>query len=270
MLYVNAPAGPDAVALRREQVARKKAGIDAPWLNATAAKQAMATDTAGAVRLRDAFEYDPVRAALALAGGAQAAGARVYEGSRVLRTKFTRKEATVLLAGGRIRTRGVFVATGEPGTLFGQLRRHVRRLEGFAVATHPLTAAMKREVGPREGVLTEGLAEPHWLRWLPDDRILFAGALSKPAPERLLGKVLQRTAQLMRAVGPYPAMYRRPPGGGTFRWSRPCGCPDRPSPELHFHFFALARWHGDSLAGQRRRGPAERSRKDDEGQFRHL
>jgi glycine/D-amino acid oxidase-like deaminating enzyme len=281
-LFINAPTAADAAVLKREQAARKKAGIDAPWLTAAVARQALATDTAGAIRLKDAFEYDPVRAALALAGAAQAKGARVFERSPVRRTKFTRKDAMVMLSAGKIRARGVFVATGEPGALFGQLRRHVRRMEGFVVATHPLSAAMKREIGQRSGVMTESSANPHWLRWLSDGRILFGGALGKPAPARLLDKVLvQRTAQLMYELSVrYPAMSGLPAAWG---WNMPVVTtadtlpwigPHRNYP---FHFFALALgWHGDSLAWLAARAAARHfkgeSRREDEalGFLRHL
>lgn len=281
-LFINAPTAADAAVLKRDQAARRKASIDAPWLTAAMARKALDTDTAGAIRLKGAFEYDPVRAALALAGAAQAKGARVFERSPVRRTKFTRKDAMVMLSAGRIRARGVFVATGEPGSLFGQLRRHVRRMEGFVVATHPLTAEMKRDIGQRSGVMTESSPNPHWLRWLPDSRILFGGALGKPEPARQLDKALvQRTAQLMYELSVrYPAISGLPAAWG---WNMPVVTtadtlpwigPHRNYP---FHFFALALgWHGDSLAWLAARAAARHfkgeSRREDEalGFLRHL
>lgn len=281
-LYINAATPADAALLRREQAARKKAGIDAPWLSAAVAKQALNTDTAGAIRMKDAFEYDPVRAALALAAAAEAKGARIFERSTVRRTTFTRKDATVVLAGGKIRTKGIVVATGEPGQVFGQLRRHTRRMEGFAVATHPLTAQMRRDIGRRSGVMTEASPDPHWLRWLPDDRILFAGALTRPVAPRLIEKTLvQRTAQLMYELSVrYPGMSGLPAAWG---WNMPVvSTPDGlpwigPHRNYPFHFFALALgWHGDSLSWQAARAAVrffrgEARREDDAlGFLRHL
>jgi glycine/D-amino acid oxidase-like deaminating enzyme len=253
-LAINAATMEDAVALRREQSARKKAGVDAPLLTARAARAALTTDSAGAIRLREAFDYDPVRAALGLAAAAQAKGARIFERSSVRRTRFTRKDAQVALPDGAIRTRGVLVATGEPGALFGQLRRHVRRAEGYAVVTHPLAAAMRREVGARQGVLTEVGPSPHWLRWLPDDRILFCGAVGPPVNDRKSGKVLvQRTGQLMYELSVrYPAISGLP---AAWAWSTPVvSTPDGlpwigPHRNYPHHFFGLAMgWHGDPLA----------------------
>lgn len=253
-LIINAPLAEAAAQLRRERAIRKRAGVDAPWLNAQAARAATGTESGGAIRLRDSFAFDPVRAALGLAGAAEAKGARIFERSPVRRTRFTRKHAIVVAAtGSRVRTRGVFVATGEPGALFGQLRRHVRRLEGFAVVTHPLNAAMRRETGPHDAVITEAGPSPHWLRWLTEDRALFAGALAKPVPSRQLERTLvQRTAQLMYELSVrYPAISGLPAAWG---WNTPVvttldGLPwIGPHRNYPHHFFALALgWHGDSL-----------------------
>ena len=253
-LYINAAGAAEAAGLRREQAARKAAGLDAPWLNARAAQHALRLESAGAMHLHGAFEFDPVRAALGLAAAAAGKGARVFERSVVKRTRFTRKDALVVLSSGSIRTRGVVVATGEPGTLFGQLRRHVRRADGYVIVTHPLLAAMRREAEGQRTLMTEAGPDPHWLRWLPDDRILFAGALGAPVNERQQTKVLvQRTAQLMYELSVrYPAISGLPAAWG---WSVPIvTTPDGlpwigPHRNYPHHFFVLATgWHGDGLA----------------------
>jgi glycine/D-amino acid oxidase-like deaminating enzyme len=253
-LLINARTDDEAAALRKEQAARKAAGLDAPWLAPPAARQALSSDSEGALRLRDAFTFDPVRAALGLAVAADKKGARIFERSLVTRTRFTRKDATVVVEGARILTRGVVVATGEPGALFGQLRRHVHRLEGFAVATHSLPAAMRREVGAAGSIVTEAGEASHWMRWLPEDRLLFAGATGAPVHPRIIGKALvQRTGQLMYELSVrYPAISGLP---AAWAWNLAVvstfdGLPwigaHRNYPH---HFFALAfGWHGDGLA----------------------
>ncbi len=252
-LYIHAAAGTDAIRLRREQAARKGAGLDAPWIVPRAAKAALGLDSAGAIRLGGAFEFDPVRAALGLANAAASKGARVFERSAVRRTRFTRRDAQVLLADGSIRTRGIVVATGQPGALFGQLRRHVRMAAGFVVVTHPLLAAMRREAGSRKALITEAGPSPHWLRWLPEDRILFAGALSAPIkPRQQKTVIVQRTAQLMYELSVrYPSISGLPAAWG---WTVPVvTTPDGlpwigPHRNYPHHFFVLATgWHGDGL-----------------------
>lgn len=253
-LLTNARTDEDAAALRKEQAARKAAGVDAPWLTPPAARRVLSSESEGAIRLRDAFTFDPVRAALGLAAAAEKKGARLFERSPVTRTRFTRKDATVVVEGARILTRGIVVATGEPGSLFGQLRRHVHRQDGFAVATHTLPAAMRREVGASNSLVTEPGDTPHWMRWLPENRLLFAGAAGAPVNARMLDKALvQRTGQLMYELSVrYPAISGLPAAWG---WSLPVvSTPDGlPWIGAHrnypHHFFALAfGWHGDGLA----------------------
>lgn len=253
-LVVNARGAEDAQALRREQAARRDAGVPAPWLPAPSAVAEIGTDSAGALIERDAFVYDPVRAALALAAAAASNGARIFERSAVSRTRFTRKHADVILPAGAIRTRGVIVATGEPGAVFRQLRRHVRQATGYAVVTEPWSAAMRKEAGRRSAILTEAGVDPHWMRWLADDRVLFAGAVSAPVGSRQRDKsVIQRTGQLMYELSVrYPAISGLP---AKWAWDVPVATTEDglpwigPHRNYPFHFFALAfGWHGDALA----------------------
>jgi len=253
-LVINSRTPEDAAALRREQAARREAGVPAPWIAGPAATAETGTDSAGALLEREAFVFDPVRAALALTTAAAAKGARIFERSAVKRTKFTRKHADVILDGGSIRTRGVIVATGEPGALFKQLQRHVRQETGYVVVTEPWSAAMRKEAGRRSAVITESGPNAHWMRWVSDDRVLFAGGRSTPAAPRLRDKsVIQRTGQLMYELSlRYPAISGLP---ARWAWDVPVvsttdGLPwIGPHRNYPFHFFALAfGWHGDSLA----------------------
>jgi len=204
--------------------------------------------------LLDAGLYDPVRATLGFAKAATERGARVFERSLVKRTKFTRKEAEVVLEHGTVRTHGVVVATGEPGAIVGQLRRHVRRSTGYVVVTRALTAPMRRETGERRSILTEVGESPHWVRWLPDGRALMAGALSRPLQARQRDKALvQRTAQLMYELAlRYPVIAGLPAEWG---WDVPIVTTADGLPwvgthrNYPFHFFAFGfGWHGDALA----------------------
>ena len=182
-------------------------------------------------------------------------GAKIFEQSAVRRTTFTRKYADVILKDATIRTTGIVVATGEPGTVFSQLRRHVRRATGYAVVTEPLSAPMRREAGKRAAIVTEAAEQNRpWLRGLSEDRLMFAGGLSSMPATRLRDTLLkQRTAELMYELSVrYPAI-----SGLPARWAwetevvtavdgLPWIGPHRNYP---FHFFSMAfGWHGDSLA----------------------
>jgi glycine/D-amino acid oxidase-like deaminating enzyme len=253
-LLINSHSIEQTALLRREQSSRKDVGFEAPWLAAQAARTELGTESTGAIRLQDAALYDPVRATLGFANEAVERGARIFERSPVKRTKFTRKEAEVVLENGTVRTYGIVVATGEPGAIASQLRRHVRRSTGYAVVTRPLTAPMRRETGERRSILTEAGESPHWVRWLSEDRALIGGALSRPLHVRQREKALvQRTAQLMYEFALlYPVIAGLP---AQWSWDVPIVTTADGMPWIGthrnypFHFFAFGfGWHGDPLA----------------------
>lgn len=248
-------ATPDAAArLTKEHSARKAAGLAAPWLRPAALEAEIGTSTAGGLRLAEAATIDPVRTAIGFLKAAEEAGARVFEKSPVKRTRFTRTSATVVLADAAIATRGIYVATGRPGSLFPQLRRHVREFEAYTVVTEPLTAAMRRETGSRATLIGEAGVDAHWLRWLKDERALFSGAPGPVvAPRRRDAVLVQRTGQLMYELSlRYPVMSGLP---AKWSWSVPVvtttdGLPwIGPHRNHPFHYFALALgWHGEAMA----------------------
>jgi gamma-glutamylputrescine oxidase len=253
-LVINARTSEEAKWLRREQVARRDAGVPTPWLPAASAGAAIGTESAGALRLGDGFVFDPVRASLGLAASAEAKGAEIFEKSPVRRTRFTRKYADVILGTGAIRTGLVYVATGGPGALFASLRRHVREEDAYVVVTEPLNAAMRRETGRRSTVVTEVGDSPHWLRWLSDNRAVFAGSRGKPVPIRQRDRaVVMHTADLMYELSVrYPTISGLP---AAFGWRVPVVSTADGLPwigahrNFPFHFFAVAfGWHCEALA----------------------
>lgn len=253
-LVVNAPFTNDADLLKKEASARKAIKLEAAWITPEASRDTLATETQGAMRLHDAFVLHPIKATLGLAEAARAKGTRIFEQSAVRKTTFTRKDATVVLSGATITTRGVVVATGRPGPVFHQLDRHVRSARGYVVVTEPLTPAMRKLVGTRGALQTEGTESPRFLRWLPGNRALFAGLTGAeiPVAQRAVA-VKQRANQLMYELSlRYPDISGLPP---AFGWDLPIvttvdGLPwVGPHRNYPFHFFALAfGWHGEAWA----------------------
>ena len=110
--------------LKREQKARREAGIDAPLLNARAISGELGFR--GARRHPGAGRRDDRSVPRGRRSGARRGRARraIFERSPVTRITFGRRDADVHTAGGRIRTARVVVATGGPTALFKGLRRH--------------------------------------------------------------------------------------------------------------------------------------------------
>lgn len=206
-LLICAPDAAGTKQLRREYQARRDAGLDHSWLTAGALQRASSTGFSGAIRTRG-FGIDPFRACLGLAAAAAGRGAVLFERSPVTRIHARAKLVEVSTASGIVRAEAVVIATGAPLGDLRALRRHFRREQGYAVVTEPLRAAVRRELGKRDAALRDSHHPPHFLRWLKDDRVLFAGADQEPIAERSLPKALvQRTGQLMYELSLiYPAI----------------------------------------------------------------
>jgi len=244
--------GPDAERrLKREYHARRDAGLDLTWLNKAAVRRESALDADGALRT-DGMALDPYRACVGLAAAAQARGAAIHEGTRVRRIRFGRKSAQVICESGAITADTVLVATGSPTDFLGALRRHFTSSDVYAVVTEQMPAAVRRETGRRAAALRDTQTPPHVLRWMKEDRVLFAGADQPPMASRLRDKaVAQRAMQLMYELSTlYPTISGLQP---AWAWSvaqsesadaLPIIGPHRNFPH---HFFSLG--HGRHGAG---------------------
>jgi glycine/D-amino acid oxidase-like deaminating enzyme len=190
---------PDQAArLRREQKARRAAGLDAALLNGRAVLADVAVTAAAAIRSRHCATFDPYRATLALAAAAAERGAQLFERTPVTRITFTRKHAVVTTTGGAIKTRRVIVATGRPTALFKGLQRHFWFRTRYMALTAPVPARIRKQLGRRAAVVRDTAAPPHMIRWLDDERLLVNGADGEAGSDRQREKVLiQRTGQLM-------------------------------------------------------------------------
>ena len=193
--------------LRREQSARRNAGVDASWITPASATREAALESGGAIRTHG-VAMDPYRACLGLVAAAAERGALLHEGSAVRRIKASSRHVDVTTAWGSVRARSVIVATAAPIQDLRGLRRHLTPTLLYGVVTQPLPAAVRKQVG-RRAVAVEDAGEPHRLmRWLPDDRALIRGGRQTEVPSRLRDRSLvQRTGQLMYELSLlYPAI----------------------------------------------------------------
>jgi glycine/D-amino acid oxidase-like deaminating enzyme len=193
--------------LKREYQARRDAGLDVTWLNGSALKREAAIDGDGALKTHGSV-FDPYRACVGLAAAAAARGAEIFERTDVRRVRAGRKAVQIKTASGVITADAVVVATGAPIDDLRALRRHFVAREAYLVATQPLPAAVRRQVGKRASVLRDSAVPPHVLRWAKDDRVIFSGADQPPTPPRAKEKTLmQRAGQLMYELSTlYPAI----------------------------------------------------------------
>ena len=184
--------------LKKEQKARRDAGLEAPFLNARTIRGEVALEAAAGLRAKDTATLDPYRACLGLARAAEERGAILFEGSPVRRIRFNRKIADVFTANGSIRTSRVVVATGMPTPLHRSLARHFWFHHAFLALTEPLPARVRRQLGRGEAVIRDSAAPSHLVRWVGEDRLLVSGADASALPVRQRDKmVVQRTGQLM-------------------------------------------------------------------------
>jgi glycine/D-amino acid oxidase-like deaminating enzyme len=203
--------------LSREYQARRDAGLEQSWLKPAALKRETAVDSDGAIRTQG-FSFDPYRACIGLAAAAVSRRATLYERSPVRRIRAGRKGVQISTASGTLKAEAVVVATSAPLQDLRALRRHIKVSDTYAVVTAQLPAAVRRELGSRTSVLIDTETPPHTLRWLKDDRALFAGADQPVVPDRARDKAfVQRSGQLMYELSVmYPAISGQP---AEWAWS---------------------------------------------------
>jgi glycine/D-amino acid oxidase-like deaminating enzyme len=206
--------------LKREQKARRDAGLEAPLLNARMLGADVGLAASVGIRVRDGATIDPYRAALGLAAAATERGAQVFERSSATRIRFNRRAVEVQTAGGTVRAARVVVATGWPTQLFKALRRHFWFRHTYCALTAPVPARTRQRLGRRDAVMRDSADPPHIVRWISDEQLLVMGADVESAPGREQQHVLiQRTGQLMYELSMlYPDISGIQPEYG---WSAP-------------------------------------------------
>ena len=239
--------------LSREYQARRDAGLEHSWVKPAALKRETAVESDAAIRTHG-FSLDPYRACIGLAAAAVSRRAMLFERSPVRRVRAEKKSVQVSTASGTLRADAVLVATSAPLQDLRALRRHIKTSDTYAVTTGSLPAAVRRDLGGRASVLIDTETPSHTLRWLKDDRALFAGADQPMIPDRSRDRALvQRAGQLMYELSVmYPAISGQP---AEWAWSsRNYESVDRlPFVGLHRnfprHLFAMAPGrHGAAFA----------------------
>lgn len=251
LLYFTGDGAEAARRLRREQQARRDAGVDSTWLTPRAIAAEAAITCSGGIRTKgDAL--DPYRACVGLAAAAVSRGASIHERTVVRRVRARRKFVEIKTEGGVITADFVVMATGGLIDDLKALRRHFAPVQSYLVVTERLPAAVRREAGKRTTALRDTANPPHVLRWLKDNRVLFGGADQPPVPPRARDKALVPHAnELMYELSTlYPAISGLQPAWAwdAVTYGSPDGLPVV-GPHRNFprHLFALG--HGRHGAG---------------------
>jgi glycine/D-amino acid oxidase-like deaminating enzyme len=183
--------------LREEHRLRTRAGFDEEWLSAGELRVLTAIAARGALRSHGNAQFDPYRACLGVMRAAEAAGARVFERSPVLHIDRYRGRMRIRTGAGTIDADRVIVATGYATARFRPLAGRFRMYHTYVLATRPLEARDRRELGFGDVMAWDAERPYHYLRWTADGRLLLGGGdrRVRPGPSRAR-QFAQATRQL--------------------------------------------------------------------------
>lgn len=197
-----------AADLRRDVARRHASGLAGRWLSARALQRATGIDGAGGIITRGNAQFDPYRACLGIALGARRAGARLFENSPVRKLTADRTGVHVEHEYGSVRADWGVVATGYATPEFKPLAGRFRMMHTYVVATPPLRAATRREMGLGDVMLWDTERPYHYARWTLDRRLLFGGRDRPVLPRAARQAALDANARLLATdlADLYPAL----------------------------------------------------------------
>jgi len=164
-----------AARLRREWAFRTRAGFDAQWLGPEALRRLTGIAGRGAIRTQRNAQFDPYRASLGILRAAAAAGARVFERSRVQRIQVDNGHVRIRTRDGVVTADRVVIATGYATPAFRPLAGRFRMYRTYVLATEPLSSAKRSRLGLSDVLVWDAERPYHYARWTPDHRLLLGG-----------------------------------------------------------------------------------------------
>lgn len=150
-----------------------------------------------------AFHFHPLRYAQALARGIEAAGGRVFEGSRVLSADLDGPEKRLRTAQGEVRARDVVLAAGGyADALVPRLRRSFLPIATYVLLTEPARERIAEAVRTPFAISDERRAGDYYRLVEGGERLLWGGRITTRTSEpRRLAELLRRTM-----VSTYPQL----------------------------------------------------------------
>jgi glycine/D-amino acid oxidase-like deaminating enzyme len=206
-----APDADSSRMLRGEHRARQAAGLNPRWLDGAALRRVVGFDAAGAIRMSGNAQADPFKACLGLMRAASAAGARIHERSPVTSIRPSSRDVVLKTPRGSVRADRVVIATGYATPYFKPLHARFRMLTTYVIATRPLTAAQRRQIGLGAVMLWDTGRPYHYARWTADHRLMLGGA-DRPVTGRRRRAALDEGTAAVRDdfTRLYPALEEMP------------------------------------------------------------
>ena len=174
-VYYTTDAG-EVAGLHAEYVARQRAGLQAAWLTAGDLRTEAGIPARAGIRTAGNAHCDPYQACVAVMRAAVQAGARVFERSAARRIDTHRDGVRIRAGTGVAEARQVVIATGYATRQFTPLAGRFQMSHTYVVATPPLRARERRELGLADILLWDTRRQYHYARWTKDHRLLLGGA----------------------------------------------------------------------------------------------
>ncbi len=185
--------------LHREWTLRVRTGFDAKWLGSVALHRLTGISGQGAIRTRASAQFDPYRACLGILRAASAAGAQVFERSRVERIVVNDDHVRVRTRHGVVTADRVVIATGYATPEFRPLAGRFRMYRTYVLATEPLNAAQRYRLGLSDIMVWDAERPYHYARWTPDHRLLLGGGDRLVRPRQRRGPMFAAATRELRA-----------------------------------------------------------------------
>jgi glycine/D-amino acid oxidase-like deaminating enzyme len=185
--------------LQRECALRTRHGFAAKWLGPVALRRLTGISGHGAIRTRGSARFDPYRACVGIVRAAVAAGACVFERSRVHRISTTGDRVRVHTRNGVISADRVVIATGYATPQFRPLTGRFRMYRTYVLATEPLSTAQRRHLDLADVLVWDTERPYHYARWAPGHRLLLGGSDRLVRPRSRRATVFAAATRELRA-----------------------------------------------------------------------
>jgi glycine/D-amino acid oxidase-like deaminating enzyme len=180
--------------LRAEYELRVRSGFDATWMDPGALRRSTGIAGRGAIRTSGSAQFDPYRACLGIMHAAAAAGAQVFERSKVRRIVADRNRVRLWTRHGMVESERVVVATGYATAQFRPLAGRFRMYHTYVLTTRPVRIRERRELGLSDVMVWDTERPYHYARWTPDHRLVLGGG------DRLVRPGVRRRQQFAAAT----------------------------------------------------------------------